>query len=225
MAPRDSVRPTDDTCGLELVVVWVGAIAVLGAALPHLLRGWGGLLLLGGALLSGLLSIVEGVQRGQRVASGLLRVLVVGGLAFGAVYVPLWLLTGVTPRAAWSRVHQAAPHVVAASAAPRGAPRPSAPVTPQATVTLTPVPPPAPPPPAAPRTLATAGTCGQAVVSGVAALALRAAPGTRAQVIGARPQGTTVELLCDAPVTADGITWRRVRVGALEAWMSARFLK
>ena len=75
------------------------------------------------------------------------------------------------------------------------------------------------------ETQAVPGQCGQAVVSGVDALAMRDAPGLGSQRIGTRPSGTVVDLLCDAPVEVDGVTWRKVRTAGVEGWMAGRFLK
>ncbi len=209
---------------MELVVIFAGVIAVLWAVSPHVLTSWGGLLVLGGAGLSGLLSLVEGVQRGQRLAAALTRVLGVGVLAFGAVYGPLWALTELSPSASWSRISMGASQQLAAPATAVPT-RPPATVSPQATAIPTSVPTLPPMPSPVPGVAAAAGTCGQATVSGVAGLALRAAPGARSQVLGARPQGTTVDVLCEAPVKADGIIWQHVRSGDAEGWMSAQFLK
>lgn len=67
--------------------------------------------------------------------------------------------------------------------------------------------------------------CGLAAVSDAEALALRAAPGLKTARIGSRPRGTTVELVCDAPVKADGVSWRKVRTDGIEGWMNSRFLR
>ena len=78
---------------------------------------------------------------------------------------------------------------------------------------------------ALPLPKAKGATCGRATVSGVGSLIIRAAPGMNTPKLGARQASTTVDLLCDAPVDAGGHTWRRVRSGDLQGWMSAQFLK
>jgi|GEM_PF-6558352 len=66
--------------------------------------------------------------------------------------------------------------------------------------------------------------CGRARVVGVEALAIRAAPTRQSTQVGAAPAGATVEVLCDRPVAADERVWLRVRYGAIEGYMSDRYL-
>lgn len=68
-------------------------------------------------------------------------------------------------------------------------------------------------------------TCGQANVVDVSELRIRAAPSLRAQTLGSQRKGQVVVLLCDAVMKADGINWRKVRVGSIEGWMSSRYLR
>ena len=221
MAPRDSSPPSDDPFGLELVVICAGVTAVVCASVPRLLAGWGGLLLLGGMLLSGLLAFMEAVQRGQNRVRALTNVLAVAALAFGIVSVPIWVLVGFPTGASLFQVDETAPQQPTAPAAADLVASLPPTVIPQAMAIPTAAPAPAP----VPTAPAMSSACGQAIVSGVEALALRSAPGMSSQVIGSGRGGTTVELLCDAPVAVDGITWRHVRSGDTQGWMSAGFLK
>jgi hypothetical protein len=72
---------------------------------------------------------------------------------------------------------------------------------------------------------AAAASCGQATVSGVSSLNIRAEPNLTSPVVGNRAAGSVVELLCDAPVVVNGIPWRRVRSENVEGWMSERYLQ
>ena len=139
-------------------------------------------------------------------------------LGFGIGYVPVWYLQDtytLSPSAssttrATALVEKSLPSIT-----------PEASVV--AVVTLATPLPTAPPLPT--DTPAPPSQCGQAAVRGVDELAIRDRPGLATRVIGSRPSGTVVELLCDVPVEVDGVTWRKVRTAGVEGWMSGRFLR
>lgn len=66
--------------------------------------------------------------------------------------------------------------------------------------------------------------CGRARVVGVEALSIRAAPSRQSEQLGAIKVGELVDVLCDAPISADERVWLRVRAGKVEGYMSDRYL-
>jgi uncharacterized protein YraI len=70
-----------------------------------------------------------------------------------------------------------------------------------------------------------AAGCGRATVVNVAALSIRAAPTRESTRLGEVAQGNQVVLLCEPEVAADDRIWWKVQVGALEGWMSNRYLQ
>jgi hypothetical protein len=69
-----------------------------------------------------------------------------------------------------------------------------------------------------------AGVCGSATVSGIPSLSIRATPDRAGELVADVAAERQVELLCSAPVIADERTWREVRSGAAQGWMSTRYL-
>lgn len=67
--------------------------------------------------------------------------------------------------------------------------------------------------------------CGRATVVGVAALSIRAAPTRESTRLGEVAQGNQVVLLCEPEVAADERIWWKIQVGAIEGWMSNRYLQ
>lgn len=71
----------------------------------------------------------------------------------------------------------------------------------------------------------TPDVCGTAKIDGVERLVMRAAPGLSTARLSDYPAGTTVTLLCTAPITADDLVWQHVRIDRFDGWMSKRFLQ
>lgn len=67
--------------------------------------------------------------------------------------------------------------------------------------------------------------CRQATVVGVDALAIRAEPSRSSAQLGEVPRGGVVDVLCQAPIDADGRTWIKARSGAMEGYMSTNYLQ
>jgi uncharacterized protein YraI len=67
--------------------------------------------------------------------------------------------------------------------------------------------------------------CGQARVIEVTALSIRAQPTRNSTRVGEVGNGNQVDVLCVSPVAADDRVWFRVRSGAVEGWMSSRYLQ
>jgi uncharacterized protein YraI len=67
--------------------------------------------------------------------------------------------------------------------------------------------------------------CDYATVVGVEALNIRSEPTRQSPTMGDPvPRGGRVEVLCNDMVEADGRVWARIRIGAIEGWMSTRYL-
>lgn len=74
------------------------------------------------------------------------------------------------------------------------------------------------------QTAAAITVCGRGVVVDVVALNIRSEPLLGGAIMASVPQFEAVEVLCVEPVYAEQRVWRRVRYGAVEGWMSDRFL-
>jgi S1-C subfamily serine protease len=67
--------------------------------------------------------------------------------------------------------------------------------------------------------------CSTATVTGVESLAIRAQPTRSSAMLGEVAGGGMVDVLCGDPIEADGRMWLAVRHGAIEGYMSARYLQ
>lgn len=80
----------DVNASMQMFVACVGGFAFLYSFLPGLLHGALAWLLIGGALLSGGLAIVQERQRGGSVTRALAGLVFFGALTFGMVYGTYW---------------------------------------------------------------------------------------------------------------------------------------
>ena len=162
----------------------------------------------GGAVVGAALTIGVFIQERRSVLAAVVSLLVAGVLAVAIVYGSVWF--------AW-RFVRGTP-LLTRPAPPTQQPEPSAVVTTAPEVPVGPAAGAAQPP-------AAGQTCGEAVVSGVDALVIRAAPGLSSPRLGARQAGTVVQLLCDTQIDADGLRWQHVRSGDTEGWMGSQYLQ
>lgn len=75
---------------MGMFVSCIGATALLLGVVPPLLFGPIGLLLIGGAVLSAILTVVIDLRYGASAQRSLLGVLIVGAITFGLVYGVFW---------------------------------------------------------------------------------------------------------------------------------------
>lgn len=77
---------------LGMFISCVGIIALLAGLFPKLLTGTLGLVLVAGAAISAILTVVLDMQAGSSLKKSLLGILIVGIFAFGAIYGLIWYL-------------------------------------------------------------------------------------------------------------------------------------
>ena len=77
---------------MGMFILCVGIIALLAGLMPKLLTGAVGLILLVGAIVSAVLTVVLDMRFGGSPKKSLFGVLVVGVITFGLVYGPIWYL-------------------------------------------------------------------------------------------------------------------------------------
>ena len=209
------MSPRRTLAAVGLFVVCISpfiAFQLLGFFGVDLLRGPIRVILVGGAVIGAALAIAVFLAERRSLLVAYFSLLATGALVVVLAYVALWYFGRSNDRRPLlSFISPAAPSATAQATATADVP-----AGPQSNATS------APAPAAAPGV---GQTCGEAVVSSVGALVIRAAPGLNAPRIGARPAGTVVQLLCDPQVGADGLNWQHVRSGEVEGWMSAQFLK
>jgi hypothetical protein len=190
----------------------IAGAAILAYMSPQLLLSAYGVVLGIGALVAILFAIFFHHRHGGTIAGAVTLVLFVGGLSVGTFYAVWWYFF----------IHLAAQPLFSFQAAPPRQPAATAIIAPTATV-LTETPP-AHIAPIVVTPSPTTEVCGTAIVHTVAALAVRAEPTRASEQLTAISQGRTVEVLCDAPIEADDRVWRKVRVQAVEGYMSLRYL-
>ncbi len=207
-----SRRPQDKTDWLALVslVCFIaGTLLATSASLSNRQFGLAVFLL---ALAGGLVLLAE--RRGRALDRAILSMLVAGAVSLVLGFALLRILVTYSMNESPSRagVDSAADSRSTATAALTETQGPLVTASPEVSAVATPEP-------------AAAASCGEATVSGVSSLNIRAEPNISSPVLGNRAAGNVVELLCDAPVVVNGIPWRRVRSGDIQGWMSERYLQ
>lgn len=77
---------------LGMFISCVGIIALLAGLFPKLLIGMLGLILVAGAAISAILTVVLDIRFGKSLKKSLLGVLLVGAIVFGLIYGLIWYL-------------------------------------------------------------------------------------------------------------------------------------
>ncbi len=203
-----------DEC-LGMLVLCIGGAAIIAFISPRLLLGAYGLIFGIGAVLSIILAAVFHLRQGGSATGALVLVLFTASITTGSLYGVWWYFfihIASQPLFTFESLGQtgarepARGFVVQPSVLPADGPGVGLVVSPS-------------------PSLMPAQTCGRAVVYDVDALALRAKPTRSPQQLAAVARGTPVDLACEDPIHADNIQWYKVRLGAIEGWMSARYLQ
>lgn len=212
-AQREASRGRDESLGM--LVSCISAAAMLAFISPQLLLGTLGYVLGSGAILAIILAVVCHLRQGGSMAGAFVLVLLAGSLTTGTMFGIWWYFVVYLPAqpnllnvGALGTSINSQPTAAAHTDSAQSSTSPI--VTTAASAQSVPS--------------AAAQVCGTAAVREVQALALRAAPARKSPQLATVAQGTHVGLICAPLVRADDLDWYKVKYGAIEGWMSARYL-